>query len=79
MAYEEYRLVLTHNYVDEDGKRTASEDPIQVTHVFPMDYCDRMILPTAVCINDMLDRMKDYILRKAGEYGGKNERSDRVF
>ena len=64
MAYEEYRLVLTHNYVDEDGKRTASEDPIQVTHVFPMDYCNRTI---AVCINDMLERMKDYILRKAGE------------
>lgn len=66
MAYEEYRLVLTHTYVDGDGERTALEDPVEVVHVFPADG-NRMLLPVSVCINDMMDRMKDYILQKISE------------
>ena len=64
MAYEEYRLVFTHTYVDEDGERTALEDPIKVVHVFHTGD-NRTILPVAVCLNDMLERMKDYILRES--------------
>ena len=65
MAYEEYRLVLTHTYVDGGGERRALEDPVKVVHVFP--YGDHTCRSAALCINDMMDRMKDYILRKVGE------------
>lgn len=75
MAYEEYGLVLTHTYVDWDGERTALEDPIKVVRVFPVEG-NKMILPGAVCINDMMDCMKDYILRKVGERGEQDERSN---
>lgn len=66
MAYEEYQLVLTHTYVDGDGERTALEDPVKVVQVLPLDR-GRLIPPVAVCINDMMDRMKHYILRRAEE------------
>lgn len=68
MAHEEYRLVLTHTYVDGGGERMALEDPVKVVRVFPVEG-NRMNPPVAVCINDMMDCMKDYILRKAGERG----------
>ena len=64
MAYEEYRLVFTHTYIDGDGERTVLEDPIKVVHVFPTGE-NRTILPVSVCLNDMLERMKDYILRES--------------
>lgn len=63
MPYEEYRLVLTHTYIDEDGERTLLEDPVKVVQVFPSGV-SRIIPPVAVCINDMMDRMKHYILRR---------------
>lgn len=63
MAYEEYMLVLTHTYVDGDGERTALEDPVKVVQVLPLDR-SRLIPPVAVCINDMMDRMKHYILQR---------------
>lgn len=66
IAYEEYRLVLTHAYVDGDGERTALEDPVEVVHIFPAER-NRMLLPVSVCINDMMDRMKEYILQKVNE------------
>lgn len=66
IEYEEYRLVLTHTYVNEDGKRIALEDPVEVRHMFSAGE-NRMVLPVSIYINDMMDRMKEYILRKAGE------------
>lgn len=68
IAYEEYRLILMHTYVNEDGERMALEDPVKVIHVFPVEG-NGIIPPVAVCINDMMDRMKDHILRKASERG----------
>lgn len=65
-AYEEYRLVFTHTYVDEDGERRLLEDPVKVVHVFPAGG-NGMIMPVAVCINELMERMKNYILRKVGE------------
>lgn len=66
MEYEEYRLVLTHTYVDGNGERMALEDPVEVVQMFP-SMENRRVLPVSVCINDMMDRMKEYILRKVGE------------
>lgn len=66
IEYEEYRLVLTHTYVNEDGKRIALEDPVEVVQMFP-SMENRRVLPVSICINDMMDRMKEYILRKVGE------------
>lgn len=66
MEFEEYRLVLTHTYVNEDGERMALEDPVEVVQLFS-SIENRRILPVSICINDMMDRMKEYILRKVGE------------
>lgn len=66
IEYEEYRLVLTHTYVNEDGERMALEDPVEVVQLFS-SIENRRILPVSICINDMMDRMKEYILRKAYE------------
>lgn len=66
MEFEEYRLVLTHTYVNEGGERIALEDPVEVVQLFP-SIENRRILPVSICINDMMDRMKEYILRKVGE------------
>ncbi len=66
IAYEEYRLVFTHTYVDEDGERTMLDEPVNVVHAFPSGGLG-MIQPVPVCINEMLDNMRRYILRKVGE------------
>ncbi len=65
ISYEEYRLVLTHSYIDEDGERTMLDEPVNVAQVIPLDRSRQMIPPVSVCINDMMDRMKQYILRRA--------------
>ena len=72
IAYEEYELVLTHTYVDGNGERMVLEDPVKVTCVFPAEG-NGVIPSVAVCINDMMDRMKDYILRKAVRKGEDND------
>ena len=65
-AYEEYSLIFTHSYVDEDGERTMLDEPVKVVYASPSGG-QGMILPVSVCINEMLDNMRDYILRKVGE------------
>jgi hypothetical protein len=66
IAYEEYSLIFTHSYVDEDGERTMLDEPVKVVYAYPSGG-QGMIPPVPVCLNEMLDNMRGYILRKVGE------------
>ena len=61
MTSEIYRLRLDHYMQDKDGQYPM-EEPLIVQMVYDRQYSN---LP--ICLNDMIDRMRDVILRKAGK------------
>lgn len=65
MANEIYRLTLSH-YIENEEERIRIDEPLVVQMII-----DRQYTPTPVCLNQMLDRMRDEVLRRAGEYDGK--------
>lgn len=65
IPYERYTLTLRHEYTDPDGQTYHLEEPIEVSCYVP--HMDEM--PSAIVINDMMERMRMYMIEK----GGKNE------
>ena len=61
MTNEVYRLTLDH-FIDNDGKRTRLEKPLVVQMIY-----DRSYAPTAICLNSMIERMPDEVLKLATE------------
>lgn len=56
--YEIYRLTLEH-YINGEEERINIEEPIVVKMVF-----DRHYVPSPVCLNRMLDIMRDEMLKR---------------
>lgn len=59
--YEIYKLTLEH-YINVEEKRINIEEPIVVKMIF-----DRHDVPNAVCLNRMLDMMREKLLKMEGE------------
>lgn len=59
MTNEVYRLTLDH-FIDINGERTRLEEPLVVQMIY-----DRSYTPQAICLNNMIDMMRDEILRQA--------------
>lgn len=64
-AHEQYTLTLKHEFVDRFGRRKEISEPIKAVQIVLAD--DRYGTPACMIINEMLDRMKAYILSKADE------------
>ena len=60
VPFEGYRLTLSHFMHGMDGERHLIEDPISVQ--FIIDRSSQM--PTSYCVNEMLERLKQEILRR---------------
>ena len=56
--YEIYKLTLEH-YINCEEKRINIEEPIVVQMAF-----DRHYVPSPVCLNRMLDMMRDEMLKR---------------
>ena len=65
MANEIYRLTLSH-YIESEEERIRIDEPLVVQMIV-----DRQYTPTPVCLNHMLDMMRNEVLRRAGEDDGK--------
>lgn len=63
--HEQYTLTLKHEFVDRFGRRKEISEPIKAVQIVLAD--DRYGIPAGMIINEMLDRMKEYILRRADE------------
>lgn len=61
MVNEIYRLTLSH-YIESEEDRIRIDEPLVVQMIF-----DRTYAPTPVYLNQMLDRMRDEVLRRAGD------------
>ena len=59
MTFERYRLILVHEYVDEKGAAHRLEDPICTDYNI---MYDRVNPPASVIINEMLEKLKRFIL-----------------
>jgi hypothetical protein len=65
LAHEEYSLTYKHEFIDSEGTRHLLEEP--VTAAFSM----LTEVPQCLVINEMLERLCQYILRIAKEEGRK--------
>lgn len=63
MTTERYRLILTHEYVDDDGEAHKIEDPICTNYTI---IRDEYTPPTPVIINEMIERLKHFLLNNIG-------------
>ena len=61
--YEIYALRLDHYILDQDGRHSLDE-PI----VVQMAY-DRKYMPLPICINSMIDKMREEMLTRVGGEG----------
>lgn len=59
-GWEQYRLVLYHEYVTENGERHRMSDPVVVT--FNIGDSER-IVSTPMVINEMLDKLSHYLIK----------------
>lgn len=58
--YEVYELRLDH-YIDDQGDRHPLDEPLVVRMVY-----DRRYAPSPICINSMIDKMRDEMLKRVG-------------
>ena len=67
MTFERYRLVLTHEYIDEKGVAHKLEDPICTDYNIMLDGINP---PPTVIINEMLERLRRFVLDRMKESAG---------
>ena len=71
IPHERYTLTLRHEYIDPDGQPHYLDEPIVVSYFVP--HMDERSLPSsAIVINDMMERMRMYMIEK----GGENDRQE---
>lgn len=58
--YEIYTLRLDH-YIEDQGGRHSLDEPLVVRMAY-----DRRYVPLSVCINSMIDKMRDEMLKRVG-------------
>ena len=58
---EVYKLTLNH-YMDDGENRVSLDEPLVVQMIV-----DRRYTPVPICLNNMMDMMRDEMLRRAGE------------
>ena len=63
LAIDKYTLILYHDYIYGDQK-VRLDDPVQVTVSMPNAHVD---FPKAIIVNEMLDRLRIYLLSKLKE------------
>ena len=59
MTIERYRLILTHEYIDENGEAHKIEDPIRTEYSIMMD---EFAPPKAIIVNEMIEKLKHFML-----------------
>lgn len=65
MTNEVYRLTLDH-FIDYGGERIRLEEPLVVQMI-----CDSSYAPSAICLNSMIESMRDEVLKRATEGAGE--------
>lgn len=59
LPHEQYTLTLTHEFIDDEGECHTLDTPIVSKYIVDKAYgC----VPTGVIVNDMIERLKNYIL-----------------
>lgn len=59
MTFERYRLTLEHEYIDSKKEAHQIEDPIRTDYSIMRDESNP---PTSVIINEMIERLKHFML-----------------
>ena len=61
---EQYTLILKHEFIDSDGKKHQIDEPIFVKQIISNES---LAWRHSVVVNDMLERMRAYLLMKVRE------------
>lgn len=62
MTREVYKIVVTHYMEDDEGKKRMMDEPIVCQHICLRDFGNPVML-----INDMFNKVRDYVLAKAAQ------------
>lgn len=62
-CFEEYELRLYHNFVNGKGERHQAEEPIVTRYMVVIEKEDR-IVPKPYIVNEMMDRIRGYMVNK---------------
>lgn len=61
VAFESYRLTLTHEFIDDKGVSHKLDPPLTVQCV--VEHYTREKPGASICINEMLERMREAVLK----------------
>lgn len=67
VPFEEYRLTLKHEIIDENGKAHMLDEPLVVTGVISSFERNAIICPVNVMIHNLFERMEHEVIQKYGE------------
>jgi hypothetical protein len=62
-CYEEYELRFYHNFINGKGERCKAEEPVVTRYVVMMEKQDYGV-PRPYLVNEMLDRIREYMVSK---------------
>lgn len=62
-CFEEYELRLYHNFINGKGERHKAEEPVVTRYMVMIENQD-FLVPRPYIVNEMLDRIKDYMISK---------------
>jgi hypothetical protein len=69
IPHEMYIITLQHEYISSEGVHYQLDDPIQVSQITYTAETGKIYPSSSTIINEMLDRMCHYLLRKVSEEG----------
>lgn len=67
VPFEEYSLMLKHEYIDENGKAHMLNEPLVVTGRISSFERNAMICPVNMMIHNLCERMEHEAIQKYGE------------
>ena len=73
LPHEQYTLTLRHEYVDSAGQHYSLDEPIMVSYsVMHIDERSS-VPPSAIVINEMMERMRKFMIKSMIERGRQDE------
>ena len=67
IPFERYRIIMRHEYVDDQGKSYEIDDPLSVDYMILRG--EKYGMPMPLLINEMMDKLKKALIDLANKGG----------
>lgn len=69
ISYERYRIIMRHDFIDDQGKSYEIDDPLSVDYMILRG--EKYGMPMPLLINEMMDKLKKALFDLANKEGGE--------